>query len=300
MAVKLLVNGFFRSGTTIIWKILKKSNPNALVLYEPCHELIVHHLEEYQRKPFVDETHGMDIWEDYTKAPGLIDKIRQTHPNLGKGRLLPESADDLLRYVTIFDQLDKDIVLQTNRWSFHLKEITESSGCKTIQVVRNPIDVYRSIMGIYFKQGAAPKRAIKNLLKPLFINKAFGLGPMYKHTWNKFGGASHGWEPPSKTAINMRPFNTFLITWTMANYSALKATQGAGGTFVSYETVMNNPDELKTITNESTGLEFNHVGILTEPKRRLFITDAERCVLVAKAEQLNINEEFNCILKKLA
>jgi hypothetical protein len=38
MAVKLIVNGYFRSGTSIIWKILKESNLDYTVYYEPCHE----------------------------------------------------------------------------------------------------------------------------------------------------------------------------------------------------------------------------------------------------------------------
>ena len=37
MAIKILINGFFRSGTTLIWSILKDCNPKYLVLYEPFH-----------------------------------------------------------------------------------------------------------------------------------------------------------------------------------------------------------------------------------------------------------------------
>jgi len=63
-----IINGYYRSGTTLMQRLYKLSNPNHIVLSEPTqHEIIDHVLANGCFKPSV--LHGWNIFEDYCRLP---------------------------------------------------------------------------------------------------------------------------------------------------------------------------------------------------------------------------------------
>jgi hypothetical protein len=48
--IKLILNGSFRSGTIMLWKIMRDSNPGMLVFYEPLHSELFGYIRVSQRK----------------------------------------------------------------------------------------------------------------------------------------------------------------------------------------------------------------------------------------------------------
>jgi hypothetical protein len=300
MSLKLLVNGFFRSGTTIFWKILRDSNPSMSVFYEPCHEQILDNLKKFRQEPFDDEVQGFKVWDEYMTVAGLIEIIGANHPNLGRGNIFPEKADDVIAYANIYDQLDKDCVLQTNRWSFCVEQIGKAYDCRVIHIIRNPFDVYSSMQRVYMGQGSAFKRMIKNVFNPFFAGRAYGITDMYKFAIRKFDQDYGGLDDSSGFAVKESAFNMFLIVWTLSNFHAIKGLEAIGETVVVYEKLISDSKRAEELVEGASGVAFKCEGILKKSKRVQFIDNKEREDLVSQAQKLGIGEQIRYIFSKVA
>ena len=83
MPINIVINGYFRSGTTYFWNLLR-ANVKFPVFYEPLHPQLSLFINRSQG---VDETHGMSLWEEYSKLPLDVRlKLCRCHPFL-MGRL---------------------------------------------------------------------------------------------------------------------------------------------------------------------------------------------------------------------
>ncbi|MGK7345526.1 MAG: hypothetical protein ACNS63_06935 [Candidatus Nitrospinota bacterium M3_3B_026] len=291
MAVKLVVNGFFRSGTSVAWKIIKESNPELYVFYEPCHEMILERVKDFRRGREVDKVHNMRLWGEYSRVPSLMKKIRSKHPNLGKGNILPKDARAVVEYARIFHELDRDSVLQTNRWSLFLGELHGALGCGVIHMIRNPFDVYGSMWNVYMRQGTAPKVLLKKALRPFFAGRAFHLRRMFDLVVKKFGDPGAGGGTGA--------FDMFLAVWIHLNHHAIQAARRTGGAVLVYEAMTRDPERARGMI-ESRGAAFNHEGALRKSERPRFIEEREKEILLKKAGDMSLEEKMNIILEETA
>lgn len=297
MSIKLLVNGFFRSGTTIVWKIFRDSNPGIVSFYEPCHEEIMSRLDSFAKEPFTDTLHNVSVWDEYFEVAGLIDQIRQNHPNTGKGNIFPCEARDVVNYAKVYDALDGDVILQTNRWALFMEDIHKALGTPIMHITRNPLDVYRSMQNVYFTQGSLAKNLIKKNFKNHFAKKAFGILNMYEYVSRRFSRPARKRRTKLETEFNSVAFDMFFIVWSISNYYAIKAMDNGKGTALTYETMLKYPFETQKTIEEKFGLAFNHEGILKPPTRKTFLTGEEQELLLKTAEELNVYDEFFYVAK---
>ncbi|VAX18151.1 hypothetical protein MNBD_NITROSPINAE03-699 [hydrothermal vent metagenome] len=300
MSLKLLVNGFFRSGTTILWKILRDSNPSMSVFYEPCHEQIMDNLKKFRQEPFDDEVQGFRVWNEYMEIPGLMEKIDKNHPNSGRGNLFPEKAEDVVAYVEIYDQLKKNCILQTNRWSFCLAEIGRAYDCRVIHIIRNPFDIYSSMLKVYMGQGSALKCLIKSALKPFYAGKAYGIIDMYEFVVRKFDHNYGKLDGKSGLLFKESPFNMFLIVWTLSNYHAIKGLEAIGETVIVYEKFTSNSKRAEKLVERAGEVLFKCDGVLKKSKRAEFADNEEKDELINITEKLGVGKEMRYILTKAA
>jgi len=185
--IKFILNGYFRSGTTIMWYIFKQQHPELVCLYEPLNPALPKYVRENIGK--IDPLHNLVLFDDYLKLPNL-DEVISKHR--GDEFFLVD------RFEVVKDYLDAihrsvDTMLQPNRMHFIMSDVVKRYKCKAVQLVRHPADVYMDILNIC---GENPG--------------AFGMDRYYDYLLNKYG-------IEAKDHLEM-----FLIVWTFCNYEATK------------------------------------------------------------------------------
>jgi hypothetical protein len=229
----VVVNGYFRSGTSILWRLLREGNAARQVVYEPCHNDLFTALN-LARRGRVNDLHAFPVWSHYLalSAPQL-DRLRWIHPSM-TGNVLPRDFPSLAAYVAVLRELfGADVVLQSNRWQFQLGEL-QRSGVEVVQVVRNPLAVYRSIhQGSDHRRRRNPWVRARGLFNP--AEQFYGwrmareIAPRYGHRFSALQ--------------RFRPFDVFVYCWVLSNSAALRAL-GPGRVF-SYEEICIAPERFQ-------------------------------------------------------
>jgi len=203
-------NGYFRSGTTLFWNILRLSNPDADVFYEPFHTELFVHLSLRQENP-LDPLHQLPVFNTYFKYPDFISKLRKYFPNYDQP--FPLHPDLTFKYLNLFNELPNKVILQANRLHFLYDEIsTNFPNCKIIHIIRHPLDIYLSIITIH-----------KKYYSHLSLGQVFYTDDIFRWIYSRFG------LPKLTDSRRDLIFNDFLAKilscWIIANYHALLITQ---------------------------------------------------------------------------
>jgi len=141
MPIRWVVNGYYRSGTTILFYVIKKSRPEMLHLYEPLLPILVEAVKGHPVGSVV-ELHGLEgIFDDYYKIPDL-DSLFKLHKGMKFN--MPLSIEEVVDYLDKIDSLEYDILIQPNNAHFILGELRELYDCKVVHIVRNPADCWAS------------------------------------------------------------------------------------------------------------------------------------------------------------
>ena len=64
--IVLVINGYYRSGTTFLAKLFVRANPDMVYIHEPCSPIIGDELRKHQVGT-PHPLHGWDIYEGYFK-----------------------------------------------------------------------------------------------------------------------------------------------------------------------------------------------------------------------------------------
>ncbi|NDY42539.1 hypothetical protein G3N55_06750 [Dissulfurirhabdus thermomarina] len=296
MPLRLLVNGFFRSGTTIVWRILKESNPYYRVYYEPCHERLFLLVRDYWLNREADPLHETVLFDEYLLDMDFLDALRWHHPNVGI--VFPTSCDELLSYVKLFHDSDTPIILQSNRWHFFLDKIAASYGCGVVHIVRNPFDVYRSIIRSSFRFGSFLKKILRIGLGPFIRGRFFYIDEMYKYIEMRYGCSPYDLGILDRILWRFKAMNRFFGVWIVSNFVALKKIQKVGGNVLCYEEIVRNPGKSKSVF-ESFGVHFDYAGKLRPANRNSFMTFDEEQRFLSIAKSIGLYEESLHILSRV-
>src|SRR3989338_6694756 len=248
MGIKIIVNGYFRSGTTLTWKSIKTLLPNYYCFYEPLHPKIAALIKMAGKERSKDLLHGEFLWEDYLQlSEGELDKILNNHPNLSSEGITNEAS--LLCYLDQYDQLNKSVLLQPNRMHFFLTTASKKYDAKIIHVIRHPLDVLESMKTTYLKDSSIIFRLIKRLGFIWGFQKmnSFELDKNYK--WI----LKHKGYPSQESFFfhffrELDYFGKFVEVWTISNYYAMRSLEQNKGLLLIYERLTENPDkELKEV-----------------------------------------------------
>lgn len=249
--IRAIFNGYWRSGTTLSWNIARESNPELLVFYEPFNRKLPVYLLRYGPKG-VSPLHGIALWNDYYKS-GIVEEVGIFHSNLDS--VFPERWLDAKLYLQLFHNLPEDCVLKTNRAHFILDRIKKEFSARVVHIVRNPIDVYNSIIkyrSINKKISIIEKMA--HLSYRIFRREFFfETAPCFMWIRKHFGYPSV-WDYKFKITHSRDLLGKFAVCWTVSNYFALKA---AGDCFFKYEDLLMYPDRVRKKVEDCTGIKFN-------------------------------------------
>lgn len=300
MGFKYVFNGYFRSGTTLIWSILQKSNPDYKVFYEPLHFRLVQNINNFREKNGnfkTDPLHDKALWKEYVQEGEKFIKKLKDNKCLEKD-LYPASKEELFKYIDIYEGLEKKLILQTNRLHFHLKSIAQRYEPKIFHIIRNPIDVYDSLMRIYDN-----KKGIKYFFRKLghFIKKGyskrsveFRVDERIDYVYQNYGKPRYWGKIFSKYQIFKTPFKTHLLSWLLNNYYALKEKEELGIKIIPYEQLVSSPECIKQKVETNTDLNFN----INEVMRKDICLDRYKAPKIMNViKDLNMEKEYEFILE---
>lgn len=246
MPIKLIVNGYYRSGTTFFWNVLKESDSfrNISIFYEPLHPRLHHHLvkEKCDNKPSL--LHGRRIWGEYNEIPECDRlKILKNHPNT-IGEPFIGNKTKLFDYLDVYNSFGHDIILQTNRLHFFLDNCVDRYNTKVIHIVRNPHDVYSSM----YKGSLKGNGKIKSIIKRVFKNKSefFDLNREFDWVSNRLGKDYNRFFSWKERWKNMSLYDKFVVVYTLSNYYALKCLD-ARTLIIPYEFITSSPEKASII-----------------------------------------------------
>jgi len=145
--LKAIVTGYWRSGTTLLWQLVKLSNPDMLHLYEPFHEALFDRIRDH---PMGDPEplHGIPVWDDYHLLPeGVLEELRRRHRGMGFTPVVDLGA--AVSYLDVVHGLPEPVVIKANRLCLVAGPVAERYGAGLVHVVRNPVDTFRSVLRAY-------------------------------------------------------------------------------------------------------------------------------------------------------
>jgi len=271
----LVFNGYYRSGTTIFYRILKESNRDKLIFYEPLAPVIPEKLINRHEIAKSTKLHGFNPWDCYLKPEfkkvryeylhNLLE-LRDSYSRISKCcksvDILPFHLDRIVE--RLFDMLsytgDK-VIIQPNRCHFILREISKRYGCPFIHIIRNPIDTwisqtfepaskkvsFASIL-LKIKTTTLGRGILTHMLpKAPFAGNWFLICPDYKIISERFN-----LETNTKDWLDR-----VLIVWTYCNYYAFKQADDEKGMVVYYEEVTSEPERWLKIMSDFSGVNFD-------------------------------------------
>ena len=162
--IKGVINGYYRTGTSIVWWILQQSNPDKIILYEP-HSCGLHdELRAFNPNAnTVNPLHGMPIYKPYFQVPK---DVREKF--LIRARPCPiytkVDLQDAIETVEMFHEIDADVYIQSNQLHLILNEFCEYFDCNYIHIVRDPAEVL-------FSHAGSPSK-LKQMLQELLVTIA--------------------------------------------------------------------------------------------------------------------------------
>jgi len=295
-----ILNGYFRSGTTLLYKIIKESNKDKLVFYEPLHNDLFRLLKKH-KIGVVDKVHKINLWDEYLiQGKDFIEKLKRYHPNINQ--IFPFDAEKVVKYLNVFHELKQDVILQPNRLHFVIEKVVKHYALPFVHMIRNPLDVYLSIINTYRKKRHKIVVFFADLLRKvnlLPLQKAFaldqGLDLIYKFyskpsVWGDF-------------SFRVRHFNDifgiFLSNWTLSNYFAIKQLEKCNGFLLKYEDFVNNPVEYFESLERFSHIRFDKKLASTVSNKFTRKYDSRLLnKLKSKVEEYRIEDEWQYVIEK--
>lgn len=281
--LKLIINGSFRSGTSILWEVVKRSNPDMVCFYEPCHPDLLPLLKEHP-KGRVNPLHGMVVFDEYHDN---FSDLTIFDDSLSRTKVLPESIEPVMERIARFELLGKPYILQANRWHLHLGELSRHYACPVLQLVRNPYRVWDSI-----QRGIRNQGKLSYQIRRFLVNRSLG----------DFFGSNRIYEICSRHAAIKPPrfstsFERFIVGWLLSNDRAVQSALRTGGEILLYEDLCRSGGKVLKDLNLG-GVRFDASGIIRQ-KASVFLNDSELRKLRSIARKYGVSGKLDRLLECL-
>ena len=229
--IKYVINGFYRSGTTFLYRSMKEIKYDHVILYEPFHKNLEKFVDKEKKSKKYDKLHKSLLWEGYNNIPE--NELQKAYRNLPKNVMEGlDKENKVFIYLNIYHKCDLKIILQVNRLHFYLDKISKRYEAKTVHIIRNPFDVYNSLLNLYIKLNY---KLIFRLINICLRNtNPFDISNVYKKIFLK------------KSKYDF--FHKMFSVWLLTNYFACKNIDKDPhmGRIILYENFL---DEIYNISN---------------------------------------------------
>ncbi len=289
MPITAIINGYYRSGTTLLWNIARENFPGHLCCYEPLHPKLSQLLEEAKHRTTPWPGHDLPVFAPYFELPpDVLQRLIARHPNTGWHGIRSEQA--LFAYFDILHNLPRPVILQPNRLHFFLRPSGRHYHCRIVHIIRHPASVYTSLLRASFARNLAQK------IKEQFVRRLDPFGVTREYLWI-VKNADRLWPArPGRLArlgTSLSPFAKFVVVWTLSNYHALEQLQEGDGLVLLYEEFLRQPQKTTTIMLNHLGAKQFRIPAIEQEK------SPDHTVLraiVDKIRQLGLTEKFEAIL----
>ncbi len=297
--IKFILNGYFRSGTTLLWKIMRDSNPDMYVFCEPLHNDLFNAM--HREQVLNQYGHGYSTTSEYIAlGEEFLTRVRQSHPLLGTD-VYTYKVDEVVKYLNIYDSLDKPVILQPDRMHFLLSDIADVFDCKVAHIIRHPLEVFLSVMF------SSPKlKTVRKLtgIDPCFLrllhnSNPFFLEEQYDFICRYFGLLQTLNTPYGKYIYPKRYYlERFIICWTISNWYAVNEIDKANGLIVRYEDIVSRSEDTFQTLEEYSGVKFNPMNakINTNSIKKYKNSDVSRCLFLA--EKVGVLEKYRYLMER--
>lgn len=297
MPIEFVFNGYYRSGTTVMYKIIRESNSRSnfetLTFCEPLHPLLFNEINNNNAKIL----HGFDPWDAYRTQyfKNIEEAYKLYHTKLRKKYgedIIPFDLNEVKPLFNLLHQLNIDVILQPNRCHFILKHIAKKYDCKFIHIIRNPIDCWIGQTLEPLARRIGRYKLIYNIRK-LFIGRFVLTSYLPTRSWIKGFYINSNYniiQNIFKFEINTQDIlDKMLVVWTYCNYHAFKQAEECDkGMVVYYEQVTKEPEKWFKIMSDFSGVNFDlkYAKILKpritkdEKLRKHFVERLERLGLI--------------------
>lgn len=265
----------------MLWRVLKDSNPEVLCFYEPCHPKLSDLIKKHP-PGIVNDLHQDVLFDEYYRA--FKDPVSTFRDALSRTEVYPNSMGEIRERVSKFVDTEKDFILQTNRWHFDLGNIHSEYGCSLLHVLRNPFRVWDSVQRGIRKQGKAGYQ-----LRRFMMNRSLG----------DFFGSNSIYLTAKKVHPHSEPlfttsFQRFIAGWVISNFYAVNAVRQAGGTALTYESILaSGGDVLDTLSINNVRLH-QHASIRRMETK--FLETKEQAEISGICRRFGIEDQFNAII----
>jgi len=146
--VTTVIWGYFRTGTTLLYKLAEECNPDKVVLYEPDHTKLKSRLED----PNYIEPHQPVKFNPFSSYFKLSEDTRNRIIELHVEDPCPFGMYPRLeRYVDYIMSVAD--VIKVNRWGFLLKDLVKRYNAKIVITMRDIYHVVQSHINVARKTG---------------------------------------------------------------------------------------------------------------------------------------------------
>ena len=237
--IRGVINGYYRTGTSIVWWILQQSNPETIILYEP-HSVGLHNdFRTFNpNADFVNPLHGMPIYKPYFM---VSDEVRRKFLETAKPKPVytKDDFEDAIKTVEMFNDIDKRVIVQSNQLHPILHEFAEYFDCNYIHIVRDPAEVLYSHAGSPSKLKRRIQQFLVSFTPNYMINKWINHGGRYgkfelrymMEVAKKLGYLNSGGDLLEK----------FVRMYVNYNYHVLENLDEKRGKVVKFEDLVKNP-----------------------------------------------------------
>jgi len=282
--IKVLLNGYYRSGSSILWYIMRESNKSLVHVYEPLSPDV----DPYIPGSLHGSAIGKAIVEEYAK----IDRekyIEIKRSLIGLNNyFLPTSLEQVKPMLDFLNEYE--CTVQPNNFHFILRDVAKKYGCMTVHLIRNPLDTWIATLPIdpsikhlhgwkdrliYICAWAGfkvlPKQTL-NVLARSRINRGYYL-------LGEFEQIKHLFDADVRDYLDMR-----LYLWTLCNYHACDQAD----IVISYESLVRSPKRVLRFLERETGIRFNPIPL----KRYITNNPALEKEIKKRIERMGLGEYF--------
>ena len=249
--IELVMNAFPRTGSTILWRMVKEARPDALHLYEPLHDKLFILLDDEGDKSSV--LHGVPLWQDYFKVDRkTVHEMRLKHRDCTNLLRL----QDIQRYLDVVDAIPERLILQPNRMHFILRDLAQRYDCKVLHLTRGPADCFLGFVEIFEMFGSALTKDYN-----WWIDNICGFVTFFK---NQYESMVMKFNAPLVTGF----LDKWVVVWAYQNYYAVDQADGKDVMAVSLEDITDGAGVQKI--EDFTGLKLKTDII---DKKRVYLAD---------------------------
>ncbi len=240
-----IINGYYRTGTTIIYHILQESNPEIPIIYEPHAPSVYEALSRGQvRIDTIHPLHKIPIYRPYF----MVEKgVLEEYLRVAKPRSVytEEKVKEAVQTILPFHSSKKKVIIQSNQLHPVLHEVSKTFKIRYVHIVRDPAEVFYSHLGSWI----SVKRMLQESLLKVSPNllaivwSHYGKSGVFELRYLRGVAKRRGWLNGSKDYIE-----DFLRVYTNFNYLAYEQIErGKRGMLVKFEELVRNPTVLKKL-----------------------------------------------------